>query len=482
MTRPFLLSALALAVLAGCASPQGIAPPGEQALAPAALLPTNATDTAPLSTRWWQALGDAQLDALVDQALAGNPSLRLAQARLAKARAQADLTDASTGPQVNAALDATHQRYTENGMVPAPLAGDIRDTATLQLNGAWELDFFGKHEAALQAALGQARAAQADADAARVLLSTQVVRTYLQLARAEAQQAVARRTLAQREHLLRLVQERVAAGLDSELERRQAEGAVPEARQQIEAWAEQAQLARLALAALVGQPGQAVASTAPDLQALRALPTPAVLPADLLGRRADVAAARWRVEAATQDAAQARAQFYPNVNLVGFVGLSSIGLNQLLDAGSLQWGVGPAIRLPLFDSGRLRAQLRGKNADVDAATASYNATLIDAVRQVSEQLASGQSVARQQAQQAQAQQAAEAALQIAQLRYEKGLGNYLQVLSTETQVLAQRRLAVDLQARALDAQASLAHALGGGWVPTTQATNDAATPVASARP
>jgi len=159
------------------------------------------------------------------------------------------------------------------------------------------------------------------------------------------------------------------------------------------------------------------------------------------------------------------------------VGLSSIGLNQLLDAGSLQWGVGPAIRLPLFDSGRLRAQLRGKHADVDAATASYNATLIDAVRQVSEQLASGQSVARQQAQQSQAQQAAEAALQMAQLRYEKGLGNYLQVLSAETQVLAQRRLAVDLQARALDAQASLAHALGGGWVPTTDAT-----PVASARP
>jgi NodT family efflux transporter outer membrane factor (OMF) lipoprotein len=220
-----------------------------------------------------------------------------------------------------------------------------------------------------------------------------------------------------------------------------------------------------------------VAPRAPDLQALRALPTPTVLPADLLGRRADVAAARWRVEAATQDAAQARAQFYPNVNLVGFVGLSSIGLNQLLDAGSLQWGVGPAIRLPLFDSGRLRAQLRGKHADVDAATASYNATLIDAVRQVSEQLASGQSVARQQAQQTQAQQAAEAALQMAQLRYEKGLGNYLQVLSAETQVLAQRRLAVDLQARALDAQASLAHALGGGWVPTTDAT-----PVASARP
>ena len=190
---------------------------------------------------------------------------------------------------------------------------------------------------------------------------------------------------------------------------------------------------------------------------------PAVLPADLLGRRPDVAAARWRVEASAQDVAVARAQFYPNVSLTAFVGLASMGLGNFVEAGSREWGVGPALRLPVFDAGRLRANLAGKSADLDAAVESYNAALLDAVRDAADQLASSASVERQIAEQRQAGEAAEAAYAIARKRYEAGLGNYLQVLSAETQVLAQRRLAVDLAARRLDAQAGVMRALGGGY-------------------
>lgn len=190
---------------------------------------------------------------------------------------------------------------------------------------------------------------------------------------------------------------------------------------------------------------------------------PAVLPADLLGRRPDVAAARWRVEAGAQDVAVARAQFYPNVSLTAFVGLASMGLGNFVEAGSREWGVGPALRLPVFDAGRLRANLAGKSADLDAAVESYNAALLDAVRDAADQLASSASVERQITEQRQAGEAAEAAYAIARKRYEAGLGNYLQVLSAETQVLAQRRLAVDLAARRLDAQAGVMRALGGGY-------------------
>ena len=352
--------------------------------------------------------------------------------------------------------------------MPPPIAGSIRNSATLQAGANWELDFFGKNRALLDSALGAVRAAQADADAARILLASNVARGYFQLARANDQIDVAQRTLAQREAQLRLVRDRVSAGLDTALELRQSEGSLPEARQQLEALQEQASLAHNALAALVGEPNRAVVSAAPHIAGIRPLATASVIPADLLGQRADIAAARWRVEAAGDDIRSAKAQFYPDINLVAFAGLSSIGLGNLINAGSLQWGVGPAIRLPIFEAGRLRANLRGKTADYDAAVESYNATVIEAIHEVGDQLASGRSIGLQQAQQRQAQLAGEAAYDIALQRYKAGLGNYLNVLAAETAVLAQRRLAVDLAARALDSQVGLVRALGGGYMPTAE--------------
>ncbi|MFT3720351.1 efflux transporter outer membrane subunit [Pseudorhodoferax sp.] len=469
--RRALLPALLALALAGCANPGGIAPHAQLREAASVGLPTAgapapadapAQADAEVAADWWRAFGDPALDRLVDQALAGSPSLGLARARLARAQAAAEAADATLLPQLNADANLTRQRYTETGAVPAPLAGSVRETGLLQLSGSWELDFFGRNGAALQAALGSARAAAADAQAARALLAQQIVRGWLQLARTQDLLAVAERTLAQREQQRTLVIDRVSAGLDTRMEQYQAEGGLPETRQQIEALREQRTLARHALAALAALPPDALADAAPSVAALPAPALPAALPADLLGRRADVAAARWRVEAAVQDVGAARAQFYPNISLTGFAGLSSIGLNNLLQAGSLQWGIGPALHLPLFDAGRLRANLAGRTADLDAAVESYNGAIVGAVREVADQLASARSVALQQREQAAAQQAAEGAYGIALQRYRAGLGNYLQVLTAESSVLAQRRQQVELAARALDVQAQLAHALGGG--------------------
>lgn len=463
-------AALAVAwLLAACASqPQLQAPSAPREAASLGLAGPAAT----VDAQWWRGLGDAQLDDLVARALAGNPSLRVARARLERAVAQAGVAESARWPQVTGQLDATRQRFTATGPYPYPLGGSVRETGTLQLAGSWELDFFGKHESALQAALGAARAAQADAEAARVMLAASVVRAYLNLARLHGQLAVAERTVAQREALLQLVRQREQAGLDSRLELRQSETNVPDARAQVEALREQAQLARHALAALVGQPSADPAPNAPQLASLRPLPAPQALPVNLLGRRADIAAARWRVEAADRDIDSARAQFYPNINLMAFAGVSSIGLDRLTDSGSQQWGVGPAIRLPLFEGGRLRANLRGKAADREAAVAAYDAAVIDAVREVADLLASGQALERQRAQQAQAQQAAEAAYELAVQRHRAGVASQLQVLAAETTVLAQRRQGVDLAARALDTQAQLARALGGGWTASPSISSD----------
>ena len=427
---------------------------------------------APVSAEWWRDFGDETLNGLVAQALESNPNLKLAQARLARAQAATELANAATLPQVNGQLDLTHQRYTANGAVPPPLAGSIRDSGTLQLAGSWELDFFGKNRAALDAALGVANAAEADGQAARVLLASQVARGYFQLVRLNEQAVVARRTLAQREQTLTLVTDRVNAGLDTRLELRQSEGSLPEARLQLETIQEQMALTRNALNALTGQLNSATALTPSAQAAIKNVALMPVIPADLLGLRADIAAARWRVEASSSDVANAKTQFYPNINLVAFAGFSSIGLGNLLNSGSQQWGVGPAIRLPIFEAGRLRANLRGKTADRDAAVESYNAAVIDAVRDVADQVASLEAISRQQIEQRAAQDAAESAYDIAVQRYKAGLGNYLNVLTVETSVLVQRRLGVDLAGRALDTQVALIRALGGGYasgsVPTAQ--------------
>jgi NodT family efflux transporter outer membrane factor (OMF) lipoprotein len=464
---PLRAGLLALCVgLASCADMTGIAPQATvRDAASLGLTDGKAGDRvpAPVSVQWWRDFGDAQLDGLVEQALANNPGLKVAQARLARAMAVTEMTRGAGGPQLAASLDLMHQRYTANGAVPPPLAGAISDSATLQLGASWELDFFGRNQAALEAALGGANASLAEAQAARVLLAANVARSYFQLLRLHEQLGVAHRALAQREEILKLVRQRVHAELDSRLELQQSLGSLPEMRRQIESLLEQDALTRHALAALVGRPDAAEGLVLPALDAVHVVAVAPVLPADLLGRRADVAAARWRVEAGQQDVVQARARFYPNVNLVAFAGFSSIGPDRLLESGSQQWGVGPALRLPLFDGGQLRANLRGRSADLDAAVESYNATVIEAVREVADQIASMQSITRQQDEQRAAQQAAQYAYALSVQRYQAGLGNYLLVLNAETAVLAQRRLAVDLAARVLDNRVALMRALGGGY-------------------
>jgi NodT family efflux transporter outer membrane factor (OMF) lipoprotein len=473
LRRPAVVAAAAMAlVLAGCADMGSVGSHARlrdaDSLGLAAMRTTSDASVPAVDNQWWLAFGDAQLNALIDQALEGNPTLQIANARLARAQAAIAVVEANDKPQVNGALDLTRQKFSSKYIYPPPLGGSTQETATLQLSASWELDFFGKNRSALDAALGTANAAAADADAARVLLASNVARGYFQWARLQDRLAVAKRTLAQREETLKLVRDRVSAGLDTRLELKQSEGGLPEARQQIEALNEQIALAQHALDALVAKPNATQALAPPALAGIKPMALQPAIPADLLGRRADIAAARWRVEAATGDVAYAKTLFYPNINLVAFAGFASIGFGNLLNSGSQQWGVGPAVRLPIFEGGRLRANLRGKSADRDAAIESYNATVLDAARDVADQVASAQSVVRQQAEQRDAQTAAEAAYDIAVQRYGAGLGNYLNVLTAETSVLAQRREAVDLAARALDTQVGLARALGGGWQPATE--------------
>jgi len=395
MKTPSLLLAVAASLLTACASIGGLAVHGspiqaDQLAAQQSLAPLPLSPAAWPQEDWWASFGDPQLDALIRDALAGQPSLRVAEARVRQAQAVAGIAGASLDPQVNASLKVTQQHFSENSIYPKGLAGQVRSIDDGQLGVSYELDFWGKNHAALDAALDRAHAAEVDAQAARLVLTTTVARTYLRLDTAYARRDLAEDTLRQREQTLALVRNRVAAQLDSRLELTQAEAALPAAREQIAAINESIALTNNQLAALQGKgPDAGLAIRRPALtSATESVTLPSALPAELLGRRPDIVAERWRVEATSRDISVARAGFYPNVTLNAFAGFQSIGLTDFLTAGSRMLGIGPALSLPVFDGGRLRGNLALHQADYDAAVEKYNATMIAALHDVVEQLVS----------------------------------------------------------------------------------------------
>jgi NodT family efflux transporter outer membrane factor (OMF) lipoprotein len=476
-TFALAVASAAVLMLSGCAS-MGRQVPAAEARGADAVGLSASVQTTPVSAQWWRQFGDATLDGLVDKALAGSPSLAAAGARVRQAQAVADAVRGSEAPQVALDASVTRERLTENGLFPPPYGGGVFNNSDIHLGLGWDADLFGRTRNELRSALGQARAAQADADVAAQQLAVAVVRTYLQLARLDSQREVATRTLEQRTQMLSLIDQRVKAGLDTVVEQLEGEGAIPDTRTQIEALDEQITLARHQLAALTAQPMDALDGARPTLAQLHAVPQPTVIGADLLARRPDIAAARARVEAAGYEVQSQKAAFYPDINLSASFGLSSLSLGNIGEWASRAWTVGPALHLPIFEGGTLRAQLRGKNAQRDAAVDAYNETVIDAVREAADAASSSASIARQQAQQSQALASAEGSYRYSQQRYAQGLGNQLVVLNAETQVLAQRRADVDLRWRALDVQAQLMKALGGGWSDAAAA----AAPAASAAP
>jgi NodT family efflux transporter outer membrane factor (OMF) lipoprotein len=297
-----------------------------------------------------------------------------------------------------------------------------------------------------------------------------MVQSYIDLYRSYALADIAERTEAQRSNILDITRKRVAAGLDTRVELREAEGAVPQARVALTQAQSAQALAIHQLAALAGRGADAYAGVArPQLNLDAALPLPDELPVNLLARRPDVIAARSRIEAADAGKRAARAAFYPDITLTALAGFASFSLSDLISASSFGYGAGPGLSLPLFDGGRLRAQYRGTEAVLDQAVADYNDTVLRAVHQAADQLSLIESLRRELGQQRESLDAAEEAYRLAEERYRAGLAGYLTVLNAETEVLNERRQQVDLSASLALARVTLLLAVGGSYqYPTPQ--------------
>ncbi len=413
---------------------------------------------------WWQGFGDAQLDTLIAEGLKGSPDVAIAAARVRAADAMAQQAGAALLPRVGAEASVGGTQQSKNLGIPPQFVPDgIQDTGHIAATFSFDLDLWGKNRAALAAATSEAEAARVDEAQARLMLSTGIASAYADLAGYYHALDVANDAVRVRGASADLSGERARAGIENQASQRQAESRAASAKADVVALEEAIATTRNRIAALIGAgPDRGLSITRPQM-ARPALGLPGDAGIDLIGRRPDIVAARLRSEAAAKRIDVARADFYPNISLSALVGLQSLGLSNLFKSGSEYGNGGAAISLPIFEGGRLQGRYRGSRADYDVAVATYDRTLIGALRDVADIVAQRAATERQLVGRREALAAAAEASKLADLRYRAGLSNQIVQLTAEDSMVALSRAVADLEARQLSLDIALIRALGGGY-------------------
>lgn len=465
MLHRHVTAAAVAALLAGCT----LGPAYER---PAAELPSNWTDAPPQgikapAARWWTMYGDPALDRLVEEALVFNQDLALATARVDEAEALSRVADSRRMPTADATFERDRVRFSERAPIPIPSNAVENNSYRAKLNVAYEVDLWGRLRSASNAARAELLASEANRETVRIALATEVVRAYFALVAFDAQVSATRRSLALREEGLALQNVRRDAGLINEFALRQLEGEVAAARAQLPALEANRTALELALAVLLGRSPRAIMEGAVERRAAQGEPAapvvPEGLPSDLLLRRPDVASAEQVLIANNARISEARAALFPRIGLSGYLGSESTALSDLFSGPASIWSLGFAVAQPIFQGGRLFAEVDAVKARERQAVAQYQKTLQEAFREVRQALYT----------QVKAREAFEAesartvalgeALRLAIIRYRNGLLSQLEVLDSERNLLQAELNRSDALRVQRAAVADLVRALGGGW-------------------
>lgn len=490
-----MISTAALSLLSACAAVPdlGPAPAIRTAQSVAAQDSLHAPDVAWPGEGWWTAYGDPQLTALIEEGLANAPDMAIAAARFAQAQGMAQQAGATLLPSadLDARAGTTKQSYNmgqPKEFIPQGWLG----TGQVALNLGFDLDLWGRNKAALAAATSQARAAQLDAQQARLALTTGIADAYADLARLYDEAELQQRTLDIRTASQKLVADRRQNGLETRGNVRQSDATVAAARAQLAGARVAIALRQHQIAALVGAgPDRGLAITRPPKGRLMPVGLPADVTTNLVARRPDIAAALARTEAAAKQVKVARADFYPAVRLSALIGVQALGYdtmftgtgvngsakpfyNRLFEKDSLFGNAGPAISLPIFHGGALQGQYRGARAGYDEAVANYDKTVLAAYRDVADALTSRRTLDDRLVDARAALAALQDAYGVARKRYDGGLSTYLDVLNVEDQLIAARRSVSALEASAFSLDIALIRALGGGFADSATLPKDAA--------
>jgi multidrug efflux system outer membrane protein len=467
LPRRSLIAATLLVLFAGCAlAPKKLDHPVLRDDVPLAGLQAPARAGWP-DAEWWRVYGDPQLDQLIAIAMKQSPDLEQAHSRVVNAEQSVRLAATQAGLNINGSAQFQRQRLSQNAIIsllPSNIAIDPWYNQTdLGLQARYTFDWWGKKRAAIEAALDQAHAAEAQRSAAALTIQNAVADTYFGWQADQARLALSAQLVDAQMKSERIAELRVAQGVDLADTAQLAKAQLAAAREMQVALQGSAGIRKVALASLLGiAPAQ--------LPALQAKPLPPVdngVPADarldLIARRPDIAASRWQVEAALRQAEVARAQFFPDVSISAMTGLSSIEMGKLLNAGSRTFSLTPALHLPIFEGGQLQANYGVSKAQLAAAVAQYNSTVIDAAHDVANQALTAQQIAARRQQQSAQIAANERLLATAQARAHSGVRDARESLAATAQLLQQRDDATSLQSQALSTDLALIKALGGGY-------------------
>ncbi|QOT81462.1 efflux transporter outer membrane subunit [Cupriavidus basilensis] len=452
--------------------------PGEQVrVAQDTALPDGAWPSA----AWWQRYADDQLGALVTRALQDSPSMAVARTRVDASRAQTKLVDASSGLLVGLNASVNRQKLSENGFL-GPFAhtnpemgttGPWYTEGTIGVGAGYTLDLWGKDRARVNAAMGVAQARQAEAAQAALLLSSQVVQLYYEIQTTYALEALLEQARDVRRNLVAASQARTARGLEPRTQAETAQAQLLQLDQQITVAQTRVRSLREGLRALTGAGPDDLPAIAPRPLPDSAGGVPSSLGYELLARRPDLQAMRWYVQASMDQIDAAKAAFYPSFDIRAFLGLDSLHLADLLRKSSRQINVIPGLSLPIFDSGRLNANLAATRSQSNALIAQYNESVLNAVREVAQAGIELDGLNRQAAMQESKLKSVSFASNSAEAHYRQGLLDKPSALEARLPLLMEQSQAVEIRSKQIQSEIALTRALGGGYTSGQTTQNDA---------
>tara|TARA_R110000851_G_scaffold297817_3_gene453130 strand:+ start:1936 stop:3462 length:1527 start_codon:yes stop_codon:yes gene_type:complete len=413
--------------------------------------------------RWWQAYDDPQLNRLVEHALQSSPSLQVAAERVNNAHARVTARQSTQGFGFDLNAQASRQRYSANGLFPDPIGGSTVSEYLVQVQASYAFDWWGKNQAYIESAAGQLEAGKAELAQSEQIISALTAQTYFNLQDYWQQLGILDKLETTLQDTQQATHDLVQHGLAPQSEWRAWTDLIAQLRQQKAATRAQAAMQREALRALIADTTGIVDHIEPVALPAVAPRMPEKLGMGLLARRPDLQAARWRIRSALSQVNYARAAFYPDINLLGAIGLDSLSLDNLLRSASGAWSIGPALTLPLFSSKALSGQLAGARSERNALIADYNQQVLNAVRDVAQAGAALQSRTAQLEQYKERVASMQEALSDTQKMYRTGLANRLDLLNAQIDVERLALEGLDLRNQALQADITLISSLGGGY-------------------
>lgn len=467
MNRWFFAAALAAtALLTGCAvgpnykKPPVLAPPAYKSEGPWRVAAPK--DSFPKGA-WWETFNDPELNAYEQQLLQANQSVEAAKARLDQARAQARVTSAGFFPTFNADPNASRNRYSGNRPLVVTVGKPLtQSTYEIPFYLNYEPDLFGRVRRGMQASNAALQSSAADLYNTNLVLTAELAADYFSLRELDAELQVVQESVAIQQKGSQLVEDRHAGGVASGLDLAQQQTLLDSTVTQLYLVQQQRAQFEHAIAVLTGTPPSTFSV---PVRALNAAPPPVPLgvPSDLLERRPDIASAERQMAYQNALVGVATAAFYPQISLFGSGGVQSTSLTNLITGPSAIWAVGGDILQPIFEGGRNRANLAATKASYQEAVANYRESVLTAFQQVEDGLSSLNTLSQASTSQSAAVTDARRALEIANNRYTGGVTSYLDVITAQSALLTNQRLATQLLGQQMVTSVYLVKALGGGW-------------------